>query len=178
MSEAAIPPRDSAAHISARHRAAQREVTQRRRRVLLNIAFFIIATCAMLLLSLITRDSQAHRRSESFSQQLAGVLNSDFRERPLPIEMPMPENMSESLRKATRNGYVYLGQSSRREAVLQNQPRVVAYPMSPLRMYLRTPGRHIVVATELGFESRWLNEEEVVEQADKLGIVLIEPQGN
>lgn len=165
-------------HAGVRQRAAAREMSQRRRRVIVNVVFFVVATTAMLMLSLITRDSHAFKRSEAFAQDVAQHLNENFGDRPLPHDMPMPSNMSESLRESRRNAYVYRGQPLRREAILQDRPRAVCYPVYPLRLFLQPSGRHIILATPDGFEVLWLRERDVVNRAEELGIKLINPAGN
>jgi len=164
-------------HAGVRQRAAVREMTQRRRRVIMNVVFFVLATAGMLMLSLITRDSHAFKRSEAFAQELTQYLNEHYSDRRLPTEMPMPGNMSEALRESLRDRLCYLGQKPRREAILKKTKRAVCYPVYPLRMYLRPDGRHIILATPDGFEYQWLPEAEIKQKADELGIVLIQSSG-
>jgi hypothetical protein len=173
--ESATPVSDTEEPSGARHRAAEREMRVRRRRVILNVIFFITATIAMLAVSLVTRDSQALKREETFSKQLVEWMNSNFRDRPLPIEMPMPLSISEELRTSFRNRYMYLGQKAREAALKRGRPQAVCYPLNPMRMFLSPNGRHVVMVTEDGFESVWFSEKELEARAEELGIVLIEP---
>lgn len=175
--ESVHPAPTTMSHTGARQRAAVREMSQRRRRVWMNVVFFVVATAGMLALSLITRDSHAFKRSEAFAQELTQHLNENYSDRRLPSDMPMPGDMSAALRESWRSRYCYLGQKPRREAILKKTKRAVCYPVYPLRMYLRSGGRHVILATPDGFEYQWLSEAEIKQQADKLGIVLIKPPG-
>lgn len=183
MSEAA--PAQTAKSVA--DRASRRTMSERRRRVWLNVAVFSLVTAAMVVLSMAHRDHQSvrscQRRLEFARQELQKLLDDSGRVAPesLPLEgweevtqMGEPSSPAEQEMHdeyyMRREHYFYNSRYGRQ--LTQRRLVGVCCCAAPHRLYLQADGRYAIVFDGQRYELRWMTEREFHEQAAALKLIL------
>jgi hypothetical protein len=184
MSQSAAPP----AVTSVVDRAAIRTMSQRRRRVWINVAVFVLVTTVMVLLSMAQRDYQSVRdcwkRMNGTGQELQKLL-SRGEAAPLLLPLPQPRELPANASQAERDRrddefllmrqhYFYNAHYGRPQAQQRQRPVGVCCCAALHHLYLRTNGRHVIVFDGQRYELRWLTESEFRRQAAVLELVVPE----
>lgn len=156
--------------LEVRQRAALRTMVRRRRRTILNVLAFVIATAVMVLLSLAQRDSQTVRRQAEFVDEIASVLNTKYAERFPPPTMPQLPDLEGDAWESWRYQYCYVPRNA--YAATAEQPRAICYREHEVGLFLRPDGRHVIFFDGMRYEAQWVPEAKVAEMAKPWGIVL------
>lgn len=154
-------------------RAKLRIVSQRRRRVWLNLTLFVAATAIVVVLSMANRDSETIRRNERFVADVTARFQADYVKRPLPARMPLDEDLEEQMRNSWRNRFCYVPRNQWR--FRDGDERVaVCYHDHPLMLFLRADGRHVIFYDGQRYWSQWTPEDELRRRADEWGLALLD----
>jgi hypothetical protein len=161
-------------------RAALRTMSQRRRRVWINVSAFALLTGLMVLLSMAQRDEQAvrscHDRLAFAADELQNRLSRGVTavdNLPLPgstgvakVATGQPRNEDEAFEN--RVHYFYNADWWRG----RHRRRVVGVCScaAPHQLFLRPDGRHVIVFDGQRYELRWMTESEFARQAPEFGL--------
>ncbi|MFH1746493.1 MAG: hypothetical protein ABIG44_05545 [Planctomycetota bacterium] len=169
---------------SAVDRAARRRMTERRRRVWLNLLLFGVVLVVAVLLSMAQRDHQSVRSCDQrltvTCQELQKMLaQGKVAPKNLPLPLPGSEYgdamLSEEEAAADdeaffvmRAHYFYNAHYARQSA--SGQRVGVCCCANAHALYLREDGRHVVLFDGENYELVWMTEEEYQRQAAELGL--------
>lgn len=141
----------------AAERVTLRRFNERKRRVWRNVALFVLATTAMVVLSMAHRDSQYVRTCQANFQSAVEALKAERGQHGLPLFLPFPK-----AGRSLRNHYRYAPQNVDRLGLVRSV--VIWYCRRPHDFFLRTSGRHVVLYDGDALTLRWLSESEFQER--------------
>lgn len=165
-------------------RAALRAMAERRWRVWINVAAFVLATALILVLSMAQRDHESvqkcHERMDYARQQLQDLLAQG---QLVPLRLPLPEGeqlpadaspaereQREEDALSRREHYFYNMRYAR--SLGRSTPVGVCCCKYPHRLYLHQDGRHVIIFDGEQYELVWLTETEFRRQEKTLGFDL------
>jgi hypothetical protein len=152
-------------------RARLHTLRQRRRRLWQRIATLTFVTIAMVLVVLLNRDTQHLREFRRRGQLVAAALQQEFENRgapPLMVPSGRGRVEEEVLEQERKRHYFNMLYVRQRE---QHPERKVGACCleQPVRFFLRTEGRIMILFDGERFESTWMPEDEFRAQAEQLG---------
>ena len=151
-----IPPTEAV----VTQRARLRTLSQRRKRLWRRIAILVIVTIVMVLVALLNRDTQHLREQRKLGQKIADALQEDYASRGnwAPLGFPLDEGL-----KGQGQRYYFNIFYDGREKV------GVCCLKKPVRFFVRTEGRIVILFDGEHFSSRWMPESEFRAKAGQLG---------
>lgn len=140
---------------------------ERNRRFLRDCLLVVLVTAGMIALAITNRDAQAYRYSGNAAQRIATALQAEFdRTGEAPRQLPAVADGAELARDSLLFNVFYVDQ-------IRSNLRVgVCCSKHPLPMFLRAPGRHVVLFDGKRYYTEWMTEDEFERRAYPLGFSL------
>jgi hypothetical protein len=148
--------------------AVLRAARRRRRKIIFNLLAFMAATVAMVLISLSFRDDREQGSVERFVGELATMFNAHYTDRRPPPQLPRPQSIPPAAFNDWRERLCYLWKNW--TLAEPGEPIAICYTLPPTTMYLRPPGRGVVLYNGVGYEARWMPESEFQRRREALDI--------
>jgi hypothetical protein len=151
-----VPPTDAI----VTQRAQLHTLLQRRRRLWRRIGILAAVTVAMVLVSLLNRDTQHLREQRKLGERVAAALQADYAARGgrRPLMFPVDEAL-----RGERSRYHFNMFYDGREKT------GVCCLRKPVRLFVRAEGRTVILFDGEDFTASWIPESEFRAEAEQLG---------
>lgn len=145
-------------------RARLRALLARRKRFWRSVAVFVVVAVAMVLAALLHRDTQQLRTVRKQATVVADALQENYaRRRDPPLSFP---KLPERYEKLHRHYYFNIFYANQQKS--QGQAGACCL-REPLRFFVRTEGRVVILFDGEQFSSQWMPEGEFRARAENLG---------
>jgi hypothetical protein len=156
--------------------AVRKSYLRRRRRILRNVAAFVLATVAMVVVSMAFRDENTVTNAHDFMNTLAAELQRNHVTEPLPPKLPQPPGMRDETFQDWRDRLTYLYRNW--WSAKPDQPVAICYSFHPIYRYLGEDGRMLIEFDGKRYRVRWMTETEFRDTAAELRVPQVSVAGD
>ncbi len=150
----------------ATQRARRRTLLERRKRFWRRIALFLVVTVVMVLVALANRDMLHRRDILEKAAIVASALQQAYDSHQQDPPLRIPDDLLaryETLRRDYYFNVLYVEQQ-------RSRPQVgVCCLKKPVRFFLRSDGRMVILFEEKKFTAKWMTEGQFRDRASALG---------
>lgn len=158
-----MPNSVTTGNIPASARSTHRVATQRQRRVVRDVAVFVVTTLGLVLIVSANRDKQAVDDCRNQMQFAASSLMADVAaNHALPLALPLNPKL-----RNDRTHYNYAPASL--AVAMSDRPVALIYCTAPHSLITRSAGRHVAIKRGRAIEVVWMTEAEFQARAAELG---------
>lgn len=145
--------------------ADSRLVSYRRRRIARALGVMVIGGAAVVLVSMVNRDNLAvaadRKRLEFWRDEFTAMMSAG---RSAPLDLPVPRGKDAKLRESYSYNVMYV------TTARTHGRAAVVYRNTPLLLFLRAGGRHILTFDGDRYEIVWVNQKEFTGLRPQLGL--------